>query len=403
MKKIEIIYALHRQQRKIFLRFETDRELNAILKEFPGGRWSRTKKCWHIPSSKSLLDDFIKLLPAGWKLVHNEFSSPDTHFQIEPKEVVKIKSQLPDKEKSPELPVNKVGLVKLSVENAEAMKEFVSQLTLKAYSESTIRTYKNEFGALLQTIRSRPVHSLTADEVKRYILYCIHTLNLSENTIHSRLNALKFYFEQVLKRDKIFVEIPRPKKKIILPKVLGEQEINKLFRSLENKKHKAILFTAYSAGLRVSEAVSLKISDIDSDRMQIFIRNAKGKKDRYVMLSPVLLDILRNYLRTWKPRPREYLFEGMDAGEPMSMRSAQEVFLQAKRRAGLRKEVSFHSLRHSFATHLLEQGIDIKYIKELLGHFSIHTTNRYLHVKRENLINIRSPLDEIYQTGDWDF
>jgi site-specific recombinase XerD len=253
----------------------------------------------------------------------------------------------------------------------------------------------------LQVIGKRPAHSLTADEVKRYILYCINTLQLSENTIHSRLNALKFYYEQVLKREKIFVEIPRPKKPFILPKVLGEQEMSRLFRSLENKKHKALLFTAYSAGLRVSEAVRLRIRDIDPDRMQIFVERAKGKKDRYVMLSPVLLDILRNYMRTCKPRPKEYLFEGEREGEPLSTRTAQEVFQQARQRAGLKKHVSFHSLRHSFATHLLEQGIDIKYIKELLGHFSIHTTNRYLHVKKENLINIRSPLDEIYQREEW--
>ena len=283
------------------------------------------------------------------------------------------------------------------------MKIFIETLELKAYSKSTILTYKNEFNALLQLLKTRAVSGLTPDEVKRYILYCINELKLSENTIHSRLNALKFYFEQVLKREKIFVEIPRPKKPLILPKVLGEQEIGRLFKALANKKHKAILFTAYSAGLRVSETVSLQIKDIDADRMQIFVENAKGKKDRYVMLSPVLLDILRNYIKTSKPRPVKYLFEGATHGEPISVRMAQNVFNDARQRAGIKKQVGFHSLRHSFATHLLENGVDIKYIKDLLGHFSITTTTRYLHVKRESLVVIKSPLDGLYDSGDFDF
>ena len=184
---------------------------------------------------------------------------------------------------------------------------------------------------------------------------------------------------------------------------MGEKEIGRLFNALENKKHKAILFTAYSGGLRVSEAVNLQIKDIDSDRMQIFIENAKGKKDRYVMLSPVLLDILRSYLKQYKPRPVKYLFEGVEPGVPISSRTAQHIFIEAKKKAGLKKNLTFHCLRHSFATHLLEKGVDIKYIKDLLGHFSINTTTRYLHVRRESLVNIQSPLDDIYQSGGMDF
>ena len=180
---------------------------------------------------------------------------------------------------------------------------------------------------------------------------------------------------------------------------MGEKEIGKLFNALDNKKHKAILFTAYSAGLRVSEVVNLQLKDIDSDRMQIFIERAKGKKDRYVMLSPVLLDILREYIKTCTPPPVRYIFESPTPGEPYSDRSAQRIFQMAREKAGIAKAVSFHSLRHSFATHLLEKGIDIRFIKDLLGHFSIKTTTRYLHVKRESLVNIMSPLDDIFGKG----
>jgi site-specific recombinase XerD len=186
---------------------------------------------------------------------------------------------------------------------------------------------------------------------------------------------------------------------LILPKVLGEKEITGLFNALENKKHKAILFTAYSAGLRVSELTALKLSDIDSDRMQIFVENAKGKKDRYVTLSPILLDVLRSYIKEIKPRPSKFFCEGERKGEPYPTRTAQKVFQRAKEKARIRKTVSFHSLRHSFATHLLEKGIDIRFIKEILGHFSINTTERYLHVAKEKLISIQSPLDSIWETG----
>jgi site-specific recombinase XerD len=200
-----------------------------------------------------------------------------------------------------------------------------------------------------------------------------------------------------LKKEKFFFEIPRPKKPILLPKLLNETEITKLFNALPNKKHKAMLFTAYSAGLRVSELVNLKIADVDSERMQLFIERAKGKKDRYVNLSPVLLDILRNYIKEYKPKPRNYLFESEQTGTAYPARTVQQIFANAKQKAGIRKDIGIHSLRHSFATHLLEKGTDIKYIKEILGHFNIKTTERYLHVTRKKLVNIVSPFDDLWQ------
>ncbi len=292
---------------------------------------------------------------------------------------------------------------KLSSANLAALESFVQLLQLKAYSKSTIHTYRNEFIQLLKLLKGRPVDSLTPDDLKRYMLYVLEKEKLSENTAHSRLNALKFYFEQVLGREKFFWEIPRPKKHIQLPKLLNEKEIQKLFNSLTNKKHKAMLFTAYSAGLRVSEIVNLKIADIDSRRMQIFVARAKGKKDRYVNLSPVLLDILRNYLTAYKPRPLIYLFESDQTRQAYPTRTVQQVFSNAKDKAGIKKEVGIHSLRHSFATHLLDKGTDIRYIKELLGHFDIKTTERYLHVSKKQLINIVSPFDDLWNSEqiDW--
>jgi len=286
--------------------------------------------------------------------------------------------------------------------NAHVIPAMRQRLQLKGYSPATLRTYLNEVSVFLSLLKDTPAVALTPERIKDYLAYCYNKLRLSEHTLHSRINALKFYYEQVLGREKFFWDIPRPKKPGHLPKVLGERELERLFRSVSNLKHKAILFTAYSAGLRVSEVVGLRQRDVDSVRMQLFIERAKGKKDRVVGLSRLLLDVLREYIRQSNPRPKEYLFEGERPGEPYSIRSAQMIFQQAKERAGIRKEVSFHSLRHSFATHLLEKGIDIRYIKELLGHFNIKTTERYLHVRREDLLTMVNPLDELYRGRDWD-
>jgi len=246
---------------------------------------------------------------------------------------------------------------KLCPENRAAQQKFADLLVLKDYSPKTQRTYCNEFNQLLRVLNKKPVHKLTADELSRYMLYAIKQEGIGPNTAHSRINALK------------------------------------------NIKHKAILFTTYSAGLRVSEVAALKLRDIDSDRMQIFISQAKGKKDRYVTLSPILLDILRAYFTQYSPRPKVFLFESEQTGTCYPTRTIQRIFQMAKKNSGLKKDVGIHSLRHSFATHLLEKGTDIRYIKDLLGHFNIKSTERYLHVSNKSLVNIVSPLDDLWNTG----
>lgn len=282
---------------------------------------------------------------------------------------------------------------RLSANNRQALEEFIKILVLKGYSHSTIRTYKNEFMQLLTVLKNKDVQALTTEEIKRYLLWCIVRQELTENAIHSRMNALKFYFEQVLKREKLFFEIPRPKKRNMLPKVISEEKILKVLMEMSNLKHKTILMLAYSAGLRVSEVTSLKITDIDSDRMQISINNAKGKKDRVVTLSNTLLPVLREYYRAYKPKT--WLFEGQYNNEPYSIRSAQIIFRQAADLLQLPPHFSFHSLRHSYATHLLENGTDISYIQKLLGHNDIKTTLRYAQVSKKDISKVESPLDKI--------
>ena len=275
----------------------------------------------------------------------------------------------------------------------------VERLQLAGSPQTTIKTYKNEFRKLLQVLNNKAVDTLTSEEIRRYMLFCLNELQLSAGGLNSRLNAIKYYFEKVLHRERFFVDLPRAKQPLILPNVLAENEIGNFFNTLKNKKHKAILFTAYSAGLTVGEVTRLQHNHIDAARMQILVKSAKSDKDRYVMLSPMVLDILRNYVTALKPWPLTYVFEGIIRGRAYSKRSAQEVFARAKRMSGIKKQITFHSLRHSFATHLLERGTDVKYIQELLGHFDIRTTLRYLHVARKDLVNIKSPFDDIWKSG----
>jgi site-specific recombinase XerD len=248
---------------------------------------------------------------------------------------------------------------------------------------------------LLQTIGNIPADELTPEHLRRYFVYCFEKLNLTENTLHSRINALKFYYEQVLGREKFFWEIPRPKKQLQLPRFFNQNEITSIIKAAGNLKHKTMLMLAYAAGLRVSEVVSIRTKDIDSSRMCILIRQAKGKKDRMVALSPVLLVMLREYWMTEKPSRDGYLFPGQYKGEPYSTRSLQLVLAAAKKKAGVLKPGSIHALRHSFATHLLDKGTDVTMIMKLMGHNDIRTTLRYLHSTNRDLLQIISPLDDL--------
>jgi integrase/recombinase XerD len=354
----------HKKQKRILVKFDYNAAIIKKLKDTTDAKWSTTLKAWHIADTES------NRRKCKLPLVSKENIS--THQ-------------------------SKNTAVPLSAENNELLLKYVRHLQLKAYSNSTINTYKNEVHIFLQTLKSKNAESLTIEDLKRYIHYCITTLQLKENTIHSRLNALKFLYEKLLGRDRFFIELPRPKKHLQLPKVLGQQELRKLFASPKNLKHKAILFIAYSAGLRVSEVINLRLQDIDRERQQIFVHCSKGKKDRYVRLSPMVLDVLEQYYKRCAVKPTNYLFEGLEKGKPYTIRSAQQIFMNAKQDAGILKSTSFHSLRHSFATHLLEKGVDVIFIKEILGHFDIKTTERYLHVRKDVLINIESPIDDLYR------
>lgn len=413
MKKVEFRPLLHRGKECIGIYFEINFRIQGALQRTGVVKFSGTHKCWYIPLGRENYEKVVAALKGLAEIEQSELYRYQHDKKKEkpqatspasfPKPAISLQSApIPTGKAVQHTPRSSAG-GRIHDVNAHVLPMMKERLQLKAYSPSTLRTYLNEMRQLLQTIGNIPADDLSPGHLRRYLVYCLKKLELTENTLHSRINALKFYFEQVLGREKFFWEIPRPKKHLILPKVLGEDELARLFNALTNLKHKAMLFTGYSAGLRVSELAALKIKHIDSGRMQILVENAKGKKDRYVNLSPVLLDILRVYIKNYKPKPKEYLFESEQTGTCYPIRTIQRIFQLAKEKAGIPKSVGIHSLRHSFATHLLEKGTDIRYIKELLGHFNIKTTERYLHVAKQHLVNIISPLDELWKTGkiDW--
>jgi site-specific recombinase XerD len=246
--------------------------------------------------------------------------------------------------------------------------------------------------SLLTITRPKKIDEITEPEIVAYTRYLVQERGVSASTQNQAINAIKFYYEKVKGGGRKFYQLERPIKEKKLPTVLSIEEIQDMIKSTANLKHKTMIMVCYSAGLRLNELLSLRPSDVDSDRMQISIKQGKGKKDRFTLLSEKLLPLLRDYYRAY--RPKEYLFEGETGGQ-YSARSFQTVVQEALVRAKVRKHASVHTLRHSFATHLLEGGTDLRYIQNLLGHGSSKTTEVYTHVTSRALSGIKSPLDSL--------
>jgi site-specific recombinase XerD len=373
----------HRGQECIGVYFTHIQQIQDIVKRIPKAKWSFTHKCWYIPCNKeacTLLMDGLK----GLATVETDLL----------KQYLQNRQAVQPATKAVMAPATAQVIINypLDAENAKALLAFRNMLVLKGYSPKTIKNYCNEFHQLLRLLGHRSVNDLTKEQVMSYLLWMLEKRGCSETQVHMAVNALKFYFEKVLGRDKEFYDLPRPKKPFKLPAILAQEEMVNLLDGIKNLKHKTILMAGYSAGLRVSEIVRLKIADIDSKRMMIHIHGAKGKKDRMVPLSKKLLETLRQYYLAYKPSV--YIFEGQ-FGECYSERSAQQILQNAKKAAGITKKGSVHMLRHSYATHLMEAGTDIRIIQELLGHNSIRTTMLYTHVSKKDIGRIESPLDKL--------
>ena len=269
--------------------------------------------------------------------------------------------------------------------------QMIQQMQLKGYSEKTTHSYIQSISLLSRYYNLSP-DLISIEQVRDYIQYCLTERNLSKAWLNQTISALKILHIQVLKREWNTIDIPRPRREKRLPVVFSREEVEKILNCVRNIKHRAFLLLTYSSGFRLGEVCNLKISDIDSSRMLIRVVQAKGHKDRYTVLSPIALESLRIYWKIYKPK--NWLFEGYDHSK-IAASTAQSIFKKALAKSGVTKKVGIHTLRHSFATHLLEQGVSLPIIQQLLGHKSLRTTSGYLHVQQYSINAVRSPLDSL--------
>jgi integrase/recombinase XerD len=355
----------HRGRIKLLFRYDTD--LIKLIKTLPFYSWDMTNRWWSVAHTEDVLAKLSGFCEErGWKLeYHEELRNSNKKSRPKPDEIANYR-------KVPE--------------------SYINELVVLRYSENTIRTYTDCFLEFINYFNDKEIPDITQEDIHKYLLYLVEERQVSSSYQNQAINSIKFYFEKVLKGPRRIYYVERPRKEKFLPEVLSEQETKKIIESITNLKHKCLIMTCYSGGLRISEALNLKPSDIDSQRMLIRIRGGKGKKDRITLLSAKLLVLLREYFKEYKPK--EFLFEGQFGGQ-YSDRSAEQVLKLAARRAGIKKKVTLHTLRHSFATHLLENGTDLRYIQSLLGHSSPKTTQIYTHITTRGFDQIKNPLDNL--------
>jgi integrase/recombinase XerD len=272
----------------------------------------------------------------------------------------------------------------------ELRRRMIRDMTVRGFSPRTHKAYLSAVRCLARHYR-RPPDQLTTDEVQAYLADMITRRKLSWSTRNIAANAFRFIYHVTLRRDAVEFEVPLVKQSQRLPEILSPDEVFRLIESPPNPKHRLLLSTIYAAGLRVSEAVRLRVADIDCERMTLRVVQGKGRKDRVIPLSHRLLEQLKTY---WKTRPpQRWLFPNLKATRAIDVTTAQKVFMSAKLRTGITKRGGIHSLRHAYATHLIETGTDVPTVQRLLGHRSVATTMRYFHLSRSRLETIRSPLD----------
>jgi len=341
--------------RVIHIYFHYNEGIIKILKSRTSAIWSKIQRCWNISE-----DDFDFSIVKIFKGKYN------------------------------------VDISELEVKTSVLLpKGYLEKLQQKQYSDNTIKIYCHYFEKFMIAFSGHQLEEINHDEINAYILKLIQDKNISRSQQNQRINAIKFYYEKVLNDKKAYFDIDRPRKDKKLPNVLSKEEIGSMLKVTTNLKHKCIIALIYSCGLRRSEAINMKLEDIDSKRMMVKIKDAKGNKDRYGQLSIYLLKMLRVYYKEY--RPTIYLFEGQNKQHQYSGESITQVIKQAAKKAGIKKRVYPHILRHSFATHHLEQGTDLRYIQELLGHSSIKTTEIYTHVAQTSINKLKNPMDEIFE------
>jgi integrase/recombinase XerD len=336
----------HKGLCRIAVYFEKNETLINRIKQLEGSRWSQTLQVWHVPDT---MENRIR-----YKIESASIPSSEGIAQIE---------------------------------------KFKQWLQSKRYSPNTVKTYADALKSFLTFFNTKSVFEITNDDVIFYNNDYILKNKLSSSYQNQIVNAIKLYFKTIRNELIIIEKIHRPKREKLLPNVLSKEEVRLILNAPTNLKHRTMLSLIYSCGLRCGELLALKPVNIDSKRNIVLLKNSKGKKDRIAPLSPKILEMLREYYIVFKPKI--FLFEGQCPSEPYSEKSLQSILKQAIQKANISKPVTLHWLRHSYATHLLESGTDLRYIQELLGHSSSKTTEIYTHVSTKSIQHIKSPFDDL--------
>lgn len=371
-KHITLKHLLIDNNRYIGLKFNSDKVLNSLIKELNNIKWHNDFGMYYMPNKNNNLDSIFKLFNGvAWVNTNYFFSKNNSKNLDEKFDASWFRKR------------TKQSNYKLCPES------YLDKLELKHYANNTIRTYVSCFEQFLNYFNNKDIDNIDENDVRAYLKHLAKD-KWSNSYINQSINSIKFYYEIVLGMPNRFYSIERPRKQKKLPVILSKNEALKIIESTNNIKHRCILSILYSAGLRRSELINLKIKDIDSKRMVIKINDAKGNKDRYSLLSYNILNDLRKYYIEYKPL--EYLFEGKSGGK-YSGASIANILKYATKNASIKKHITPHTLRHSFATHLLENGTDLRHIQLLLGHSSTKTTEIYTHVATHTFKNIKNPLD----------
>jgi len=371
-RSIILKHLLIREKKQIGLKFYPDKMVQTVIKGLPKVKWSNEFGMAYIENSPKNLD-----------LIFNDFRGiawiNGNYFFNE-------KSNAKNNQSSS---LNDYRERKLSTDYRSCPESFLQKLEVKHYAFNTCKTYIHLFEIFINHHKGIDLVKIDENMIRKYLQNLVHQVK-SISYINQMINSIKFYYEVVLEMPNRFYSIERPIKKETLPKVISLEEVQSIINNTNNIKHKCIVSLLYSAGLRRSELLSLKLTDIDSKRMVINIRDSKGGKDRITILSASVLNDLRTYYKEWKPKT--FLFEGA-IGKPYTGSSISKIIDRSRKFSKILKKVTPHMLRHSFATHLLENGTDIRYIQVLLGHSSTRTTEIYAQVATNQLKMIKSPIE----------
>ncbi len=350
---------LNQENRDVLVSFPYDPMYVKKVKSLGNCQWDKEKKYWVLYDGLSRLTDILETFQEDSPLLSREIQERRKYLR----EVTVLLGTLE------------------------------KELKLSGYSKRTLKAYKNHSKNYLSFGMLDPKKIYNGEAIKEYLLLLVDEKQVSRSYHTQAVSALKFFYERVLDSYAVTITIPRPKKETKLPVVLSREEVLGIFNQVSNPKHKAILMVMYSAGLRVSEVTRLRLEDLDVKRHLIHVRGAKGCKDRYTLLSDVAAKVVHAYKNCFAPK--EFLFPGQNEDRCITTRTVERIVEEAAEKAGIKKRVTAHTLRHSFATHLLEAGTDLRYIQELLGHKSSKTTEIYTHVTIRDIGRIRSPLDTL--------